>query len=391
MIKLKPGLRIFCSRLESVTIPDSVTSIGLYAFDGCSLETIRIGTGIKSLPQQFSYYYDEDVGNGGQRWDGTQLTSYNAKYYYNGDIAGWLSIDGLGTTNDKEKYTYAYDRGMSELYINDKLVTDLVIPDGVTEIKRNYFDGFGHQFDSITIPRSVTKIEPGALAFTENYEKVVDIYYQGTMQEWMNMDYYLRVHTDDAYNYYSASGLQFANINLYIDGQLVTDFVIPDGIEEIPDYKFYNFNFSSVSIPDSVKSIGDWAFVGCTGLESVTIGDNVTSIGEMAFQNCSSLTSVKIPNNVTSIGGHAFNSCGKLTSVTIGDSVTSIGEQAFVFCGKLTSVTIGDSVTTIGDWAFGFCDNLTTVNYKGTEEQWNEITGIDQFGNVTINCNYTGE
>lgn len=360
------------ANITSVTIPDSVTSIGMYAFDGCSLETIRIGTGIKSLPQQFSRYYDEDVGNGGQRWDGTQLTSYNAKYYYNGDIAGWLSIDGLGTTNDKEKYTYAYNRGMSELYINDKLVTDLVIPDGVTEIKRNYFDGFGHQFDSITIPRSVTKIEPGTLAFTENYEKVVDIYYQGTMQEWMNMDYYLDVHTDDAYNYYSASGLQFPNINLYIDGQLVTDFVIPDGIEEIPDYKFCNFNFSSVSIPDSVKKIGKAAFYG-THLKSVNTGAGCKEVEDYAFANISELEEITFGDSVETIGDYAciylhsgnsnalFNDVwasyskkpGSLKKVTLGKSVKSIGEQAFYCLGKKGWTDYASPLEEIwytGDW-----------------------------------------
>ena len=354
------------ANITSVTIPDSVTSIGMYAFEGCSLETIRIGTGIKSLPQQFSYYYDENVDNGGQRWDGTQLTSYNAKYYYNGDIAGWLSIDGLGTTNDKERYTYAYDRGMSELYINDKLVTDLVIPDGVTEIKRNYFDGFGHQFDSITIPRSVTKIEPGALAFTENYEKVVDIYYQGTMQEWMNMDYYLRVHTDDAYNYYSDSGLQFANINLYIDGQLVTDFVIPDGIEEIPDYKFYNFNFSSVSIPDSVKKIGKYAFYN-THLKSVNTGAGCKEVEDYAFAGISELEEITFGDSVETIGDYACSNFytreepGSLKKVTLGKSVKSIGERAFYCLGKET-------------WdGYNYASPLEEIWYTG---DWNGFFGI---------------
>ena len=95
--------------------------------------------------------------------------------------------------------------------------------------------------------------------------------------------------------------------NLYLNGTLITDLVIPDG----------------------VTSIGDGAFDGCSGLTSVTIPDGVTSIGDGAFYGCSGLTSVTIPDSVTSIGSYAFCDCSGLTSVTIPDSVTSIGDYAF--------------------------------------------------------------
>ena len=88
------------------------------------------------------------------------------------------------------------------------------------------------------------------------------------------------------------------------------------------------------------------------GVKRIIVGDSVTTIGESAFWGCSSLTSVTIPNSVTTIGWSAFSGCTSLTSVTIGNSVTTIGRWAFSSCSSLTSVTIGNSVTTIGDNAF---------------------------------------
>jgi hypothetical protein len=118
---------------------------------------------------------------------------------------------------------------------------------------------------------------------------------------------------------------------------------------------------TSVTIPNSVTSIGGYAFASCHNLISVTIPNSVTSIGNNAFEGCASLTSISIPNSVTSIGNGAFGSCGGLASITIPNSVTSIGDYAFCFCTSLASVTIPSSVTSIGDYAFGYCPNLTSI------------------------------
>ena len=109
-----------------------------------------------------------------------------------------------------------------------------------------------------------------------------------------------------------------------------------------------------------VTSIGEDAFV-ISRLTSVTIPNSVTSIGNAAFQYCTSLTSVTIPNSVTSIGVAAFLDCTSLTSVTIPNSVSSIGVAAFGGCSSLTSVTIPNSVTEIDNWAFADCQNLRTI------------------------------
>ena len=124
---------------------------------------------------------------------------------------------------------------------------------------------------------------------------------------------------------------------------------------------FWSCGLTSVTIPNSVTSIGNSAFAECSGLTSITIPNSVTSIGGAAFEHCIGLTSVTIPNGVTSIGYSAFYQCSGLTSITIPNSVTSIGGYAFGECSGLTSVTIGNSVTSIGENAFENCGQLKKV------------------------------
>ena len=127
------------------------------------------------------------------------------------------------------------------------------------------------------------------------------------------------------------------------------------------------------SIPESVTSIRGGAFSGCTKLTRVTIGNSVTSIGGDAFSGCTKLTRVTIGNSVTSISVGAFYGCIGLTSATIPDSVISIGVNAFNGCTGLTSVTIPNSVTSIGNSAFNGCTGLTSVTIPDS------VTSISSF------------
>ncbi|MGN0623646.1 MAG: leucine-rich repeat protein, partial [Oscillospiraceae bacterium] len=150
---------------------------------------------------------------------------------------------------------------------------------------------------------------------------------------------------------------------ILIDGTAASGNVtIPNSVTSIGNYAFENCtSLTSITIPNGVTSIGSGAFFGCANLKSITIPNSVTSIGYYAFQDCTSLTSITIPNNVTSIGDYTFYNCTSLTSITIPNSVTSIGGFAFYNCTSLTSVTIPNSVTSIGGFAFKCCESLTSI------------------------------
>ncbi|MEE1112944.1 MAG: leucine-rich repeat domain-containing protein [Bacteroidales bacterium] len=155
------------------------------------------------------------------------------------------------------------------------------------------------------------------------------------------------------------------------DCSSLTSVTIPNSVTSIGEGAFAGCeSLTSVTIPNSVTEIGSEAFYGCSSLTSVTIPNSVTSIGEGAFGGCSSLTSVTIPNSVTSIEFATFSGCRSLTSITIPNSVTSIGASAFAHCNSLTSVTIPNSVTSIEDYAFAHCNSLTSVTIP------NSVTSI---------------
>ena len=251
----------YCSSLTSVTIPNSVTTIGTQAFSHCSgLTSVTIGNSVTSIGgKAFAYC--------------TGLTSVHIT-----DLAAWCKITIGGLANP---LLYAH-----HLYLNGEEIKDLVIPNSVTNIGNNAFNGCSG-LTSVTIPNSVTTIGMNAFQY--------------------------------------CTGL--------------TSVTIPNSVTSIENSAFGGCSgLTSVTIPNSVTSIGSGAFGGCSGLTSVTIPNSVTSIGESAFSGCSGLTSMTIPNSVTSIGRNAFENCTGLTSVTIGSGVRYIYERAFAECSKLKEV-----------------------------------------------------
>ena len=379
------GVRAFegCSGLTSVTIGNSVTSIGSSAFSGCSgLTSVTIGNSVTSIGygafQSCSGLTSVTIPNsvttiGDSAFSGcsglTSVTIPNSVTSIGGGaFFGCSGLTSVTIGNSVTSIGIAAFRGCSGL-------TSVIIPNSVTSIgERAFCDCAGLTF--VSIPNSVTSIGKYAFADCSGLTSVVVDKNNGTYDSRDNCNAIIETST-----------------NKLVVG--CKNSIIPNSVTSIGSYAFRGCSgLTSVTIGNSVTSIGDGTFYGCSGLSSVTIGNSVTSIGEIAFSRCSGLTSVVvdknngtydsrdncnaiietstnklvvgcknsiIPNSVTSIGGYAFYNCSELTSVTIPNSVTSIGKYAFYFCSGLTSVTIGNSVTSIGGWAFYNCSRLTKL------------------------------
>ena len=323
-----------CKKITSITIPDSVISIGsrtLYGiFYGCSeLESICVENG------NTKYHSSENC-----------LIETESKTLIAGCKNSVIPNDGsvisIGIS------AFAGCSGLTGITMPDSIMsieisafyecsglTGITIPDSVTSIGDYAFRECS-SLTSVTIPDSVTNI--GNDAFNGcNSLKNVDI----------------------------PDGVTIIEERVFYGCSSLSEIKISERVTSIGERAFNGCSrLTSVTIPNSVENIGKYAFSGCSSLSEIKIPERVTSIGESAFNGCSGLTSITIPESVTSIGYYAFGGCSGLTSITIPNNVTNIGGYAFLNCADLTSITIPDSVTSIGSNAFKGSPNVTIYCYK---------------------------
>ena len=236
------------------------------------------------------------------------------------EYSGAIDIPATVTYND---ITYSVTSIGNYAFLGCTSMTSVTIPESVDSIGSYAFRSCSG-LTSVTIPNSVTSI--GKHAFYE-CSGLTSLHITD-LAAWCGIVF------DD----YEANPLYYAH-HMFVNGEEITDLIIPDGVTCINDYAFsFCSSLTSVTIPNSVTSIGSYAFRNCSGLTSVTISNSVTRIGYYAFCYCSGLTSITIPNSVTFIGNSAFYRCSGLASVIIPGSVTSIGYAAFWNCSGLTDV-----------------------------------------------------
>ena len=331
----------------------------------------------------------------------------------------------------------------------NKTLTDVDLPNYATEISEQAFSNCNN-LTNIKIPNSITGIGSGAFTGCSSLESMT-LPFVGESASATSAS----SNTLFGYIFGTSSYEGGVSTKQTYNGYSYTTYHIPSSLKSVTITggknlfgAFYGCeNLISIQIPDSVTSIGDYAFRYCSSLTSVTIPDSVTSIGWYAFEGCSSLTSVTIGSSVTSIGSDAFYDCPKLvevynlstlsitkgsssdgyvgyyaknvytttsgesklstdsngyiiytdgkekiligytgneTELTLPKDISEIYKNAFRGCSSLTSVTIGNSVTSIGSSAFYNCTSLTSVDYTGTIDQWVQI----KFGSYSSNPIY---
>lgn len=321
--------------IVSVVITDGITNIGAMAFSGC--------TGITSVI----------ISN--------TVESIGLRAFY--QCSSLETIELPDSVTEIGRGAFAYCDNLKEVVLSDNIteiqestfyycykLQSITMPDSVTSIGREAFYSCLN-LSTITIPKNVVTIEYGAFADCISLTSITIPKNVSTIGE--NV-------------FIGCSSLKSIKVNSNNAAYCSDDGVLynKDKTELIccPQKKSGTY-----VIPDSVTTIPEYAFLGCSKLTSITLSKNLSVINEGTFSGCTELTTVTIPDGVTSIGNYAFLDCSSLTSVTIPDSVTKIGEMAFCECDNLTKVSIPASVKSIGENALGKVLDKTTYTYVNKE------------------------
>lgn len=364
---------------KSGDIEYSVTTIGDYSFSDCaSLTSVTIGNSVKTIGK-CAFWLCEGLAS---LTIGNSVETISEAAFHSCRSLASVTIPNSVTSIDDRAF---YDCGS---------LTSVTIGNSVISIGDDAF--YDCAFTSVIIPPSVTSV--GEYAFHSS--ELLKLAYPNTLPDTFKGDFFFLSIPYDPAKAIIEDGFIYGpdkTAIYFAPASLEGEYVIPNTVTSIGDYAFYFcYDLTSIVIPGSVTAIGTMAIGACPSLLSIDVNAEnpayatsdhilfnkdkteliqfpngrsgsyeiptfVTSIGDVAFAFCSGLTSVTIPESVISIGDAAFLLCQGLTSMDIPDSVISIGDGAFEICQSIKSVTIGNSVEIIGDLAFFMCSDLTSV------------------------------
>jgi hypothetical protein len=348
--------------VAKVTIPNSVTNIGSFAFFGCgSLTNIILPTNIAAI-QDFTFF---SCSNLVTVTIPTSVTSIGVEPFY-------------GCTG----------------------LTSIVIPTNVTSIGTYAFSGCTG-LTNITIPSSITTLGYAALSSCSGLTNAVVLANLNTLSDYLFFDCYDLVSvtfpnsvTNIGQN---AFGDCFSLRSIDLPPNLVylgdfafyycsslTSISVPDGVACINQGAFESCgNLTSVKLPKFLRDIEGSAFTQCYGLTSLAIPDTVTNIGQAAFMWCNNLAAFALPTNITSISQSELLGCTALTNLAIPAAVTNIGPDAFSGCDGFTSITVPSQVIGLGDYAFSDCRSLSSLYFLGNSPSADSLALMDD-NNLTV-------
>lgn len=377
---------VYWDQVTAVVIEPGVTSIGGYAFSGCSsLTSVTIPEGVTKI-------------EGGTFYGCTKLESVTIpKGVKSIGFAVFRECCSLVSVIIPESVT-SID---SFAFYGCSALASITFPENLTDIGAYALSGCS-RLTNVTIPNRVTRIDNGTFSDCISLKEVI------IPKSVTRMGDYVFTGCSDLSSVVIPENVTSIGVQGFRNCSSLTSIVIPKSVTSIGESAFSDCSsLTSIAIPESVTSIGNDAFYGCSSLTSIVIPEGITSIGNSTFSGCVILTNVTIPMSVTSIGSYAFSGCSSLVSVTIPESVASIGSSAFSYCNNLTSVVIlgrvpriegwmfcgcksltsvmiPKEVTSIGNYAFYDCRKLRHVYYGGSDLQWKEVTIEDDSSNVYL-------
>ncbi|MBQ6488275.1 MAG: leucine-rich repeat protein [Solobacterium sp.] len=341
----------FCGSLESVFIPEGITSIDNQAFVECTNlvsvklpdDLVTIGDGVfADCPKLDIAELPENVKKIGYTSFG-RCSSIKTMVIPQGvkELLGSTFTDCSGLTEIILPDTMT--RIGDTVFKNCTMLERVNIPSSLTGLGSQAFYGCS-KLNHISLPQGVTVIDEATFLGCRSLN---DFSFAGSI-------------TKIGYKAFAGSN--------------ITDFEMPNTVTSLGNNVFQNCgNLESVTLSNSLRTIPEYTFDGCEKLSDIMLPSRITMIGDDAFRKCKSLTEIIVPDTVTNIGSGAFFGCEKLKNIIIHDGVTSIGNSAFSGCISLTNITIPDSVSSLGSWGFSGCENLTSITLP------DNITNIEEY------------